>query len=170
MAAAAALGATATLTAPADAHNSTSPRGQYNQYPYVDARQCIQTLASQNHGRTYGVISRSVSTFSWGHIGGTCNAALNQPAGRIAHRGWAYKNGVNCVQGGWQFNTVFTNYVSFETAEGLWPWCNLGPGVHVTISHDVESAVWNPWDGYAIHRQARWPDGTLPTTNHCHCP
>lgn len=156
--------------APAEAHDSTYPRGQYYQYPYVDSRQCIQTLASQNHGWTYGVISRYVGTFSLGHIGGTCNANLNQPAGRIAQRGWAYKDGVNCVQGGWQFNNAFNHYVDFQTSEDLWPFCNWGSGVHVTISHDVESAVWNPWDSYAIHRQARWPDGTLPTTNHCHCP
>lgn len=148
---------------PAVAHDRLMTYWQF--FPQRNRRQCVMAESRQNHGGN--ILSRKVRTTA---LQANCgDAHWFVEGGRIAHRGWVYKAqwygapGDICIQGGWQFAAPNSYYLEWETNQNLFPACNYD-AINVVITHDIESALWDPVLQVANHNQ--WVP--LPTTWHCY--
>lgn len=121
---------------------------------------------TQGHGGIY--LSRKVQTTYLTQRGSDCgtkatSATVVDP-GWIIQKGSVYKTpsrgqpGTVCVHGGWQPNWGRASSVFWSTTEDMWPWCNNGNGVAVTITHDVTSGVWLSRVGAYAHGGPPWPN------------
>lgn len=148
----------------AQAHDSQDTWGYGT--VYFGNGQCINALDKQNHGGA--LLSRYVETVS--ELAPNCAPPFIEDPGRIQQRGALYKAyawgqpGTFCYQGGFVTNSTRSYDLIYSDNADIWPLCNYGPGVFVSITHDVDHWVWgvntNGWLAASLR----------PATHHCHCP